>query len=508
MLHDLKSDPDRVFSDRYDVCIAGGGVAGIALALRLHGQGKRVLLLEGGGRDYSQDSQDCYRGSVVGKAYYDLEITRLRHLGGTSNHWAGYLRPLEAHDFERTESIAGSGWPIAHGDLRPFEDETCDFFGIERYSALERPSTLPDDKGHLREIRFQNRFQQVGEDNLPALRDAAGIDLVLNANAVDLTLEGDRITGLTYRSYPPFDQAREARADAYVLAMGGLENPRFLLNCTRQRPMGIGNEYDQVGRYFQEHPHYTAGIYMIDPTASTLGRERRFLQTTRSFIRREGIGIGSLTCEVIDNLEERSRTWREFSQDVICASDTLSNVYTSLRPAAWNNEDNTKPWFCTPQLAENVPNAGILYGITQQVPNASSRVSLGEERDVFGQRRIALDWQLTEQDHRTFAATALEFGRYLARTDQGRVRLQDWVNRGHAMPDVSDGEKAGGFHHMGTTRMGGSPRDGVVDQDCKVFGTDNLYIAGSSVFRTAGHANPTFTLTQLAFRLADHLARG
>ena len=49
------------------------------------------------------------------------------------------------------------------------------------------------------------------------------------------------------------------------------------------------------------------------------------------------------------------------------------------------------------------------------------------------------------------------------------------------------------------------PALGVVDEDCRVHGVANLYVAGSSVFPTAGAANPTLTITALALRLADHL---
>ena len=63
----------------------------------------------------------------------------------------------------------------------------------------------------------------------------------------------------------------------------------------------------------------------------------------------------------------------------------------------------------------------------------------------------------------------------------------------------------GGHHQMGTTKMGGSAQQGVVDSDCRVFGLDNLYIAGSSVFPTVGYANPTLTLVALAVRLAARL---
>jgi choline dehydrogenase-like flavoprotein len=68
-------------------------------------------------------------------------------------------------------------------------------------------------------------------------------------------------------------------------------------------------------------------------------------------------------------------------------------------------------------------------------------------------------------------------------------------------------EKEGTWHHMGTTRMHDSPLQGVVDRDCRVHGMANLYIAGSSVFPTAGANFPTITIAALALRLAAHLLR-
>ena len=48
-------------------------------------------------------------------------------------------------------------------------------------------------------------------------------------------------------------------------------------------------------------------------------------------------------------------------------------------------------------------------------------------------------------------------------------------------------------------------RSGVVDRDGKVFGVNNLYVAGSAVFPTSSQANPTLTIVAMALRLADHL---
>jgi choline dehydrogenase-like flavoprotein len=78
------------------------------------------------------------------------------------------------------------------------------------------------------------------------------------------------------------------------------------------------------------------------------------------------------------------------------------------------------------------------------------------------------------------------------------------------MPDDDGGDvltPAWNWHHMGTTRMHDDPKYGVVDAQCRVHGYGNLFIAGSSVFPTAGNHTPTLTIISLAIRLADHLTQ-
>ena len=53
--------------------------------------------------------------------------------------------------------------------------------------------------------------------------------------------------------------------------------------------------------------------------------------------------------------------------------------------------------------------------------------------------------------------------------------------------------------------MGENKNDSVVDKNLKVHGVKNLFITGSSVFRTSGHCHPTFTIVQLSLRLADSI---
>ena len=158
------------------------------------------------------------------------------------------------------------------------------------------------------------------------------------------------------------------------------------------------------------------------------------------------------------------------------------------------------PYWFYPRL----DNAGHLRVASEQVPDPSSRVLLTTGTDQFGQRRAALDWRLSPLDKKTIRTCGLVVGEYFAKQGLGRVRLYDWVLSDSAdFPGFDDGEEVAGFHHMGTTRMGVTASDGVVDGNCRVYGIHNLYVVGSSVFRTAGHANPTLTIVQLALRLGD-----
>jgi choline dehydrogenase-like flavoprotein len=128
---------------------------------------------------------------------------------------------------------------------------------------------------------------------------------------------------------------------------------------------------------------------------------------------------------------------------------------------------------------------------------------LDDTRDMFGMRRVILDWHVNSADLRTVRTLGLEVAKEVARKNVARVHLKKFI--------LDENEEIADFgqhaHQMGTTRMSNSPKDGVVDRDLKVHGMQNIYIAGSSVFPTGGGANPTLTLVMLAERLGTHLSR-
>ena len=104
---------DHSFLDRDDlppVVIVGSGPAGLTLASRLATRGIASLMLEGGEADWSEWSQEMYQGEVIGDRYFELDHSRLRYFGGTSNHWEGWCRPFDEGDFAPRPDLGVIGW--------------------------------------------------------------------------------------------------------------------------------------------------------------------------------------------------------------------------------------------------------------------------------------------------------------------------------------------------------------------------------------------------------------
>src|SRR5258707_6810447 len=103
----------------FDLCIVGAGAAGITLAHALAGTSRRIALVESGGLSFAPETQALQAGESVGLPYHVGE-SRLRFFGGSTNHWAGACRPLDAIDFTERTWLPESGWPFPRAAIEPF----------------------------------------------------------------------------------------------------------------------------------------------------------------------------------------------------------------------------------------------------------------------------------------------------------------------------------------------------------------------------------------------------
>ena len=504
------NDADRgVLARTFDACVIGSGPAGVTVARRLAARGLSVALMEGGGLDLESASQDLYQGAVVGLDYYPLEDARLRMFGGSSMHWGGRCRELDAMNFEALPFETMRAWPITRADLDPYQaeaDAILDLPAIDE--APDLPITQKEERFHRIQYRYSppTRFGEKYKDEIAA---SAEITCLVNANLVDLRLDDGlgTVTGAVFRSFAPDDPGFTVDARFYVLCLGGLETPRALLNFTSQIPAGIGNQNDMVGRFFCEHPHYRLGQVYYErpiPEAEVLETPEEAYAPTMGFVEKhETLSFSVL---VTPQLAPPLTFGAELVRSAGCVTGFTERLAEGVLGKSLNcDRGGLSMYFAQGEGQQAVQGRVSIHA--EQSLQRDSRVKLADERDAFGLRRIALDWQVGELDIHTMRTAALELGAHYAEQGIGRVRVDDWLMEaeGSSLPGLDQGHRVGGHHHMCATRMSADPREGVVDGDCKVHGVSNLYIGGSSVFASSGYANPTYTIVQLALRLGDHL---
>lgn len=488
-----------------DVCIIGAGPVGLALARELTTVGGRqVLLLESGGYTPDNEIQELNAGETTGDPYEDLRLCRYRGVGGTSaiwNTWFEGIRsakyvPLDPIDFEPREWVPWSGWPFGRKLLDPYYARANAICGLGPFDFDAAPwnvgghNLLMFSPGGLSNCSYQYGRSDQFTATLPAqVAVSASATLVHGATVTELLLSGGggQVQGVRWRTLT--GGSGTAQASCFVLATGGIENARLLLLTLGERPW--------LGRGFMEHP--------FDSSLQLSSRHPALLETTGFYTHRPTeLSIPVLGRIGLSPELQRREKLRNASIRLLHDAEPMVLQSASLRPAV----RGLIPFPAARRLLGNAirglarlarPVSAARYQVImdlEQGPHPDNRVRLSDRRDRFGRPQAVLDYRFREEDALNRTRVCAIVMRELERAGAGRV--------------VADPTQTIDFkhhHHSGTTRMHPDPTLGVVDEQLRVHGMENLFVAGSSVFPTTGFANPTLTAIALTLRLADHLAK-
>ncbi|GAB1545556.1 GMC family oxidoreductase [Scytonema sp. NUACC21] len=510
-----------------DICVVGAGAAGIDISMFFNGTEKNVLLVESGDIKFIPEIQKLYEMKSIGKSIRNGEYNfnshlaknfkeecRVRMFGGTTNVWSGKWKMLEPIDFLKKDWLSFSGWPISYEDLLPYYNEVAEKYNIPSLTKCliesQKTEITPSLFSKFPKLKYTIHYTQEPPLNFATafyqqLEKSKNVKVILCVNAYELVLDCEHKKVQLLRLKTLEGKAYSVIAKVFILACGGLENARLLLNSNNQVKSGIGNSKDLVGRFYMDHPKGKLGI--VKPlTNNTLSKLFLIENTNYKF----GFSLS-------ENEQQESETLNHnfYCQPIYDEYGKIYSDITKKLKSAFLTRSFYKLIEVIKELLLNYKaflkalikillrkNQKILaYEIThylEQSPNYDSKLFLGEEVDAIGMKKIVIDWQLSPLDKIYFERFINKMKEIFSESQLGEIMIDDEAHKN--LEFVRDAS-----HHMGTTRMGHTLDEGVVDSNCKVFGIENLYIAGSSVFPTGGNANPTYTILALSRRLCHHL---
>lgn len=549
-----------------DLVIVGGGPVGLTIARECAQAGRRVLVLESGAESEDQEHADLVEVENVGflndaadieaRIAYHRIIPKFwtqerqpfgvscRGFGGSSQAWAGKSAAFDPIDLEARPWVPLSDWPLSHDELQPYLARARNYLNLIDESQPRQIAACG-----VRSFYWQfarSRYEQtdvmrLGREFLH--EDPPHIEVLLDATVTHVALRPDgksvehvKIESVTGRKAKVF-------ADYCVLAANAIENPRLLLASRDVQPNGIGNAHDNVGRYLMDHPSSIVGAYcgrsadepgrLFGFSARTSGRRAYMylhgLALTEDVQRQEGLLNAALffipelsdddPWEAFKRLARlRSRKpWQDLTRTIgglglltrALGTKALQhprmpdpikslviNAVMRLRPNMVATE------FASKGLPKKLDRLAI-RALCEQVPDRESRLTLSERTDRFKVPLAMVDWRVSELERKTLWRLTQCCREALSAAGLPEPEFAPWVDSGRydeaAIIDMA--------HPVGTTRISDDPATGVVDGNCRVHGVDNLYLAGGSVFPTAGHTNPTYMFVAMAVRLADELNR-
>jgi hypothetical protein len=316
-------------------------------------------------------------------------------------------------------------------------------------------------------VRFGQKYKSIFE--------GSNQDLYLNSNLINLKKNGSTFNNGLFKSFS--GNSLKIKSKIFILATGGIENSRLMLALNQKNANSLFNKIMPIGNYWMEHPHFIIGESVIPK-----GWKDRYLSLTGS--KKKELGI--LNCRIRFDGNISKFGLRKMVRDIACyAPETGKKMYDLME----------RQLVC----------GATIHAAWEQAPIKNNRIALSNtEKDIFGIPRPILHYKKSDFDKKTVYESIKQIALFGNSLSYGKIKLFDFVSSYGSYPD--DDELAG-YHHMGGTRMSDSIDIGVVDRNLKVHGTDNFFVAGSSVFPSGGHANPTLSIVQLSLRLGQHIKK-
>ena len=523
-IRDLAKDTSGQFHTA-PFCVVGAGIAGLLLATRLARRNRKVIVVESGGTSFDPDIHQLNDIDDAGGRYSRALTGRYRGLGGSSSRWGGRMIPIAGFDQGMRDHIEQPEWPVAPHILGRYQQELEALFCVGHDPFDDLDAAAPGAAGLLVDTGgdFVTRWAKcptfkrcnivsvLGKE----IRSNPNITVWLNATVCgfDVDAEAGKLRGITAKSL--YGHELTVHAEEFAIAAGTIESTRLLLLLDDASNNRAFEQTDALGRYFQDH--LKAEVAVVDRKRADFSNHLlscRFVRGTRrdlhlelsgSAQREDGVSSGFIYVAMdmgdsgLAAIKSIAKGVQSQKVDTRHIGTAVKDVGLLAKSAFWRLWH--KQLYVPPAVDLR------LMSLVEQLPDPGNRIALSAKTDQLGVRKALLHWNVQPRDERTFRSTARRLKTYWSRAGLDQLAPLIWAP-GVANPDrqIIDAAEACA-HPSGSTRMGTNPATSVVGPDLRCHHVPNVAVASASVFPTAGSANPTFTIMQLALWLADSYMR-
>lgn len=459
--------------DLFDYTIIGSGPAGITLSLELAKKNKKVLIIEAGDLLFSENSQKFYKGNTIGDKYYPLDITRLRYFGGSTGHWGGACRTLDPVDFEK--------WPIKKTSLDIYEKQAKEILNIKGEFFSKK-----SEFDYFNNINLLYSDVQFGEKYELEIRKSDNIFLLLNSPLLQIIPDEKNLRTVKKIKIKIGNlETKKIKVTKLVLATGGIENSRILLWSKFLSKNRFLKELP-IGNYWSEHPSGNIAQFVSEKNKNEQQIKnllKNEIAPSAEYIKKEK--INNIRFNFLEYKNISQKNFKHHVKDLICLAPNFGKkIFESF--------SKSQPLHCF----------AVVKFSAEQKSSFENRILLSNDLDPNGIPKPNIFWNIEKDVFDSLRVLLENLGEQLIKKDYGRIGIDRFV---FDKTFKNSNNIFANHHHIGGTVMGNDKNNSVVDKNLKVHDVDNLYIVGSSTFKTGGHANPTFSIVQLSLRLADHL---
>ena len=443
----------------------------------------------------------------MGNVPWSFKESRVRAYGGSTMHWGGWALRYKEEDFEcRSRTGRSADWPFGYDTLEPWYGLAEQILGVGGNADDEGPKrggqyplpaypwsaheaeladgfeTIGLKPGHMPIARFKRcmttgtcKYCPIGarysaQDHMDTmLFDPTHRNLILktNAPARRIVAQRTRVHGVEYHDIASGTWV-VAQGQQVIVCAGTYESTKLLLaSVSPEWPTGLGNRYDQVGRYIVTHL-----LFSVEGTRDK--NPNRWFQEydfptlmSRSWDTPERQAEGKMFV-----FNDRTLPKVEF-EDLMIHGKTRAEIDA---------------------IAEGPRQAG-LSAFIEEFGDPENRLTLAPGTGKFGLPKTSVCFSRRDPS------------RFMATISAAQNELFKCLEALGYRRDQPKNKFPRGDHASGTCRMGRSPDASVTNKDLAVHGVDNLFVCSNAVLPNAAAVNPTLTLAALALRLGTNLGQ-